>query len=172
MDIEQIVNKLISINNREQLVDDAYETYMKIKASSSYPPISDDSITTEYINWIGMFSEELKDLFSRWIWDANRKWKIITEKWKEYKISNWKELINYINKEIEQMKNTIVYWDDYWIRNEPTKETLETELAKLEAMQYRSLESNASVTNTTLIKRQDKIRVIKERLLDNKNIWD
>jgi len=49
IDYKAIVERLMKIVEREELVDEAYETYMKVKAPDSYCPIPEDSCTSSFL---------------------------------------------------------------------------------------------------------------------------
>lgn len=63
---------------------------------------------------------------------------------------------------MSKRNNNYVSWDSYWIKNNPTKETLEKELEKFEDIQKRELDKNISITNNSITKRQWKINQIKK----------
>ena len=57
-----------------------------------------------------------------------------------------------------------IRWDQYWILNiNPRKSVLKTELTKLLDIQVRQA-TNISLNNNSLIKRQNKINILKKAL--------
>jgi len=99
IDYKSIVERLVKIIDREEKVDKAYETYMKVKAPDSYVPISEDSCVVSFLAWIGCFDIELYDILSRWIWDCNRNGRITGSDYIEYVIDSPEKLVDYLNNQ-------------------------------------------------------------------------
>ena len=100
--MKKIIDIFFEIYEKEKKQDKAFEEYMKVVAPTSYPPFLENSETAAFLKWIKFYNEELSDILSRYIYDADESWKITLEDWKEYIINNKEDLLTYINENIKE----------------------------------------------------------------------
>ncbi len=61
-------------------------------------------------------------------------------------------------------KSGKIIWDEYWIKNNPSEEAINEELDRLVEIQQKEYNMNNSITNSSLIKRQSKINILRNAL--------